>query len=611
MMRRSHLQYLRTGFFLFLLPLLFTAACDQRPIEVFPATHYATWERYGPQEPDAYKSIEGTSASNIYAITYRKLMHFDGYQWTDIEVPGESGLSDIWVAAENEIYVLRSRSLDVYDGMNWTTVYEQDRCCLQEIWGSPADDIYITAYNKILHYDGFSWSTDTLETSAGDVSLYDIWGAGDSDVFAAGIIDHSNEVIYHNDGSGWEMMFFGNFGPLNTIWGSGADDVYAAGRMRLLHYDGDAWSEVSLPQSAVYLTEVWGTGRDNVWVFYGGYGASSMPNGMVHFDGVDWEVVDSPTNMKLLAAWGASANDIFAVGDGAKMVRYDGTKWASLSGGWPSESAVIWGFDDDNIFLSDPKSIYYYSAGEITEFTEVCGQLRTWDLWGTSLSFLVSAGLEGKIYMYNGSAWTRASIAATSNFTAVAGVANDAVWAVGLDGMCFFYNGAEWIQLFEQAGMSFWDVWPASKTSAFVVGNEGTIVRFDGSVPTFFKTGITKDLHAVWGTSPSNAFAAGEDGVILHFDGNEWVRMAVPGAWGGSAALVRVGAWYTLISIGGRDNQNVTAVDAGGYMLHYNGVVWNGVVVENSMSVNNVWMSPGGRIFASTWNGLRVTNLEW
>jgi hypothetical protein len=613
MMRRFQLRFLRSSLSLFLLSFLFTTACEQRPIDVFPVTHYATWEPFGPKEPYKYTSIEGTSASNIYAATYQKLMHFDGNQWNEIEVPGEPRLLDLWIASENEIYVLRPRSLTMYDGMDWTTVYEQERCCLQEIWGSSADDIYITAFNKILHYDGSSWSMDTLSASSGDLSLSSIWGSGDSDVYAAGQIDHSNEVIYHNDGSGWEMMHFGDFGRLNNIWGSGANDVYAAGWLHLLRYDGDTWSEVSLPQSVVFLTEVWGTGRNDVWVFYGGsgYGASSLAKGMFHFDGVDWESVDCPTNMALTAAWGASPNDIFAVGEGAKMVRYDGSKWISLSGGWPSNSTAIWGFDEDNIFLADPKSIYRYSAGEITEFTDVCGLLRTWDLWGTSLSFLVSVGLEGKIFIYNGATWTHASVPATSNFTAVAGVSNDAVWAVGLDGMCFFYNGGEWIHLFEQDGMSFWDVWPASKTCAFVVGREGTIVRFDGSVPAFFNTGIAEDLHAVWGTSKSNVFAAGEDGVILHFDGNEWVRMAVPDAWGGDAAAVRVGSWKTLVSIGGRNNQDVTAVDAGGYLLHYNGVVWEGVVVDNSRSVSDVWMSPGGRIFASTWNGLHVTDPEW
>jgi hypothetical protein len=612
MMRRFHPHVLGATLTLFLFSLLFTAACEQRPIDVFPESYHTSWQPFGPEEPDKYTSIAGTSASNIYAATYRKLMHFDGNQWSEIEVPGGSGGRDLWIASENELYVLQSRSLIMYDGTDWTMVYEQERCCLQNIWGLSADDLYITAGNIVLHYDGTSWSADTLAENSWNLSLSSIWGTSDSDIYAAGQIDHSNEVIYHNDGSGWTMMLYGNFGRLNSLWGSGADDMYAAGLTRLLHYNGDTWSEVSLPQSVWRLNEVWGTERNDVWVFYGssGYGTLS-PIGMFHFDGTEWQIVDGPTNMALFAAWGASADDIFAVGDAAKMVRYDGSKWYSLSGGWPSDPVCIWGFDDDNFFLANPNSIYRYSAGEFTEFTDVCGLLETWDLWGTSLSFLVSVGLEGKIFIYNGTTWTRASIPATSNFTAVAGVANDAVWAVGLDGMCFFYNGGEWIQLFERAGMTLWDVWPASEKCAFAVGNEGAIVRFDGSTPTVFTTGISEDLHSVWGTSTSNVFAAGESGVILHFDGKKWMPMIVPNACTGDAAFVRAEGWNTLVSISGKDNQNVTAVDMGGCLLHYNGVVWNGVSVDNSMSVHDVWMSPGGRIFISTWNDLYVAAPEW
>lgn len=586
-------------------------ACEQRPIEVVPEEHHIFWEPFGPQGyPNYYTSLEGTSMSNIYGTAIRKLIHFDGDQWTEIDAPGTLGLNDLWIASENEIYIISGRSLLLYDGAVWTTVGEYDkRYYFKGIWASSADDIHIAAGNKIVHFDGSAWSTDSLAAHTGDLDLISIWGTNSSDIFAVGQVMNSNEVIYHNNGSGWEMMYFGNFGQLDIIWGSASNDIYAGGPWRILHYDGETWSEVLLPLNVVHFTEIWGTGRNDVWVFYGGdpYALPSRPNGMMHFDGVDWENVESSTNMALLAAWGASPDTIIAVGAASKIVQYSGSKWSSVSGGRLWYPVCIWGFDENDIFIGDTKAIYRYSDGELVEFSTVSGLLRTSDLWGSSPSFLVSVGLGGRIFVYNGAEWTRASLTATSHFTSVSGVSEDVAWAVGQDGMCFFYNGIEWVQLFEQAGTTFRDVWPASKNFAFVVGDAGTVVRFDESGPTFFDAGITDNLYTVWGTSPSDVFAAGENGVIIHFDGNEWKRMAVPIA----KSNEQIYFTYEFVSIVGKDHRNVIALDVFGHILFYNGTVWNVETIHEPITVSDVWMSPEGRLFAPGFEGMLVATPEW
>ena len=52
-------------------------------------------------------------------------------------------------------------------------------------------------------------------------------------------------------------------GPLLDVWGLSATDVYAVGAGTMLHFDGQAWTEVqSVPQR---LAGVWGSSATDVF----------------------------------------------------------------------------------------------------------------------------------------------------------------------------------------------------------------------------------------------------------------------------------------------------------------------------------------------------------
>jgi len=52
-------------------------------------------------------------------------------------------------------------------------------------------------------------------------------------------------------------------GPLLDVWGTSAADVYAVGAGTMLHYDGQAWTEV---QSVLQrLAGVWGSSAGDVF----------------------------------------------------------------------------------------------------------------------------------------------------------------------------------------------------------------------------------------------------------------------------------------------------------------------------------------------------------
>jgi len=97
------------------------------------------------------------------------------------------------------------------------------------------------------------------------------------------------------------------------VWGSSLDDVYAAGGSVLMRFDGDSWSEVSIP-GVTPGSWIWqcvdGTGFANVFV-----GAMRWENfgrdrvGKVfHFDGASWlEVLPEQSKCGVDDIWARAA----------------------------------------------------------------------------------------------------------------------------------------------------------------------------------------------------------------------------------------------------------------------------------------------------------------
>ena len=61
-----------------------------------------------------------------------------------------------------------------------------------------------------------------------------------------------------------------------------------------------------------------------------------------------------------------SASDVYAVGDMATLVHYDGRSWTSLDStafGPATQLLSIWGADDDHLFIAGGQTVYRLIAG--------------------------------------------------------------------------------------------------------------------------------------------------------------------------------------------------------------------------------------------------------
>jgi hypothetical protein len=122
---------------------------------------------------------------------------------------------------------------------------------------------------------------------------------------------------------------------LYGVWGVSDDDLWAVGGTPgqpglLLHRDGGGWREVTPASGAPpgALFKVWGSAATDLYAC--GEGAT-----LLHFDGTDWRMQPSglPPSATLFTVAGRSSSDVYAVGGfgRAAVTHFDGQRWSPVS----------------------------------------------------------------------------------------------------------------------------------------------------------------------------------------------------------------------------------------------------------------------------------------
>lgn len=195
-------------------------------------------------------------------------------------------------------------------------------------------------------------STGALErmTSPTTATLYGVWGASESEVWAVGgspLGNGPNDVLLKFDGAAWAVVPSPE--PLGValfkVWGSARDDVFVVGQQGVvLHYDGSAWSRQTSPTRSTLLT-VTGRSKTDVWAVGG------PPATLVKWDGASWSNEPLPFEASGLTGISfADSGELFIVG-------LAGTRWRREAGG-------AWVDDSDTPPLGDLHAVLALGAAE-------------------------------------------------------------------------------------------------------------------------------------------------------------------------------------------------------------------------------------------------------
>nr|HEX4314007.1 hypothetical protein [Kofleriaceae bacterium] len=529
-------------------------------------------------------SIWDSSPTNAWLIYGSTLQQYDGATWTirsSLPTTGNPGYVRVWVDPHGDAWVTRTDGkLEHWSGDKLVATVSPCSCSLGNLWGTSPTDIYVTTLPAgIWHFDGTSFTN----IYAGPAILAGYQGAP-GDVWVSG----SEGALLHGTGSALAPVTLPDAiatSPLMTADYSGPNDVswWATNPQGFVHWDGSAMSFT--PATVGYLPPLAGVQIiDGTWWFAGDAGSVSIRSGDSIVPVVS-EVGDDGQDRSL---WGTSASDMyFAVSD--HVVHFDGSASTTVVsvgdldatppvfadiGGWPTGLAGI-------------------QTGGVDE------------LFAAGLEEIDSTHFDSFALRFDGSAWTKTTVATSSSLAKVTGLGlisvlgpGDAI-AVGSKGLAWHFTAGAWQVIDTQTTADLMGVYAPDADHAWILAANNTLLEWQRSAPA------TVSIATAPSTTSTLGPIAGENGVIwiaspgtssvFRGDGTTWTEVDGAMLGGVTAGLLATSDSDVLSSAAGQR-----------YMARYNGSAF---VLEDSMSDSpqiKLFRPPGGPTFAAGLSGVVV-----
>lgn len=248
---------------------------------------------------------------------------------------------------------------------------------LYDLFGPSWSDVYgVGMDGAIAHFNGASWQ---IQQSPATHTLRSVYGA-DGQVFAVG----DKGTVVRFSGNSWALLDYPKANNLQGVWASAATFVVAAGEYTIDLWNGTKWS--TMPGSIGHRFHgVWGVNPQNIWAV-GDYGK------IVRYTNGMWASQSSPVGNTLRAVWGTSPTDVWAAGDGGTVVHFDGTEWTQVESGVFSSLLDIWGTGPKNIYFVGTKGrVLHYDGTVLVDETLANNEQDLLAVFGSKEADLVLA----------------------------------------------------------------------------------------------------------------------------------------------------------------------------------------------------------------------------
>lgn len=299
----------------------------------------------------------------------------------------------------------------------------------------------------------FTFQTWTFGTIGGS-TLYDcaiissenIWCVGEIMIADTSINGYTTYNAVHWDGNDWTLlriMFY-------TICGQQSRTPY--------------------PAKSIFTFN-----ENEIWIAMYGNQIAKIENG------IQTETICSPWSFTINKIWGTSSDDLYFVGNGGNIVRYNGQTWQSVGSETTLNINDIWGIIDQYgiKFILCP-AYDFGSGGEkklISISNNTVGEIpwvenrELYTVWFNSRDKIYAGG-EGLFYRTNNQ-WKEEILPELFKFRVRGEGLND-IWTVGGYGFAAHYNGKNW-KTFEEVSLTSGNyVGLAVKGNTVVMtGNEG------------------------------------------------------------------------------------------------------------------------------------------
>lgn len=186
---------------------------------------------------------------------------------------------------------------------------------------------------------GEAWVVDIAASPSGDRA----WAVGGTD-------DQGMVWDSENDFSGQAVD---DAKLLHWVHAFSDDEAFLVGKAgTVLHMQGGVFEKQPTPTEQD-LWGVWGATVDDVWAV-GGDGQKQGHATVLHYDGESWSEAQLPTLERphvwaFYKVWGSSADDVYVVGQSGGVLHFDGESFEELGLGTAEDLISVWGTGPDRV----------------------------------------------------------------------------------------------------------------------------------------------------------------------------------------------------------------------------------------------------------------------
>jgi hypothetical protein len=248
------------------------------------------------------------------------IQRWDGIEWTNVEAPSPgsfinelrgvdaSGPNDVWAVGRTSSGFGESPLVLHFDGTDWLEVELPDEVdgslndvaaiAPNDVWvvGSVGDPAASLEQAVALHWDGQLWAVVDIRRAigGGKALLRDLDAVSATDLWVVGY-QHNQPLILRFDGQAWGESPTEVSGQLAAVEGFTTGEAFAVGTP-IQRFDGTQWTESATIRGDTVLIDVAGIAATDVWAVgsrpAGAEGTSRAA--VVRWNGQRWSLVEGP-----------------------------------------------------------------------------------------------------------------------------------------------------------------------------------------------------------------------------------------------------------------------------------------------------------------------------
>lgn len=483
-----------------------------------------TWAPMTSPTTQYLASVSGTSATDVWAVgAAGTILHYNGTSWSTqtsgttkrlVTVHARSA-TDVWVGGAS--VVLKGNGTtwasQVVSGANTNATYTA-------IWALSATDVFLGDDTGALFR--MTASSFTKNTFAATYPITGLYGTSPSTMFAvAGDKSSNNNKLLKFNGTSWSLQSstMAVRGTLLRLQGVSATDLWAVGETgALAHFDGTSWSfkaasvisdiiqtgasmgaeDLAVATSYAFYTrsnggfirrqttlemqamhDAWANSPTDVWFVgersgpgFTWYGKAAHWNGTTITDD---PLPLSPTTTVLRGVCSTGANAVWVVGDGGKILRYNGVGWANVASPTTLGLTGIWCKGSSIFVVGEGSTMLKWNGSAFVAMTPPAGNTTWLSVSGTSDSDVWASGRGGRLAHWDGSTWTIVTNPADSlsDIDRVLAISATEAWA--LDGALMKWDGTSWTR--QPGGPGHLLVLTGSPTKVWITGWDGVMAK--------------------------------------------------------------------------------------------------------------------------------------